>query len=749
MSSQSNHSSSWFARLGRAIIRHPRGVSLRQRKRGLRFESLETRSLLSATVLPTISGIVYQDVTGNGLTSDDSRLSNVSINLFRDGGDGIFEGKNAGDDAFVASTSSDSNGKYQFTNLAAGTYFVQELGVPGLVIASGQGVQKVAITNANLQGVTGTTIDSFSSTTQYVSGSLHGGTTGMSSQSAPEAIGGHRSLYVQLTSAKGSVSLGANADFPGMLDFASGATSNGNFWVNWDGSNNNAAMLNPTGLGQVDLTSQGANTGIMLTLGADHDSGSVMLKVYSNAGDWSWASVPIADTIDGALGDSQFVTFSSFANGGGSGANFSKVGAIQLSINGANANDGLVGPVLAIGPKVFSTNFANLSQADLSVVKTASPNPVLAGSQLTYTFTTSNNGVSDATGVTLTDVLPVADHYVSFTSSQGTITNNNGTLSILLGNMAAGTSATTTITVAVAATASGSITNTVTVSGNQTDPNLSNNTSTVTTQVTRSADLALAKAAAPNPVKPGQKLTYTLTATNNGPSSATGVSVVDTLPDGVYYYSASGQSSATIVNQTLTLNVGALTPGASSTISVVVVVRSSTTGTVTNTATVGGNDPDPNMANNTAAVTTQIDVPVVPLATTDLKIVKTAAPNPVTVGASLTYTLIVSNNSLTTATGVTVVDSLPTGFAYFWASGQSSATISGNVLTMRLANLAPQASITITIGGVVTAAAANTITNIATVSSEQQDDNSSDNTASVVTMVNTPVLGSKYWAIGH
>ena len=217
----------------------------------------------------------------------------------------------------------------------------------------------------------------------------------------------------------------------------------------------------------------------------------------------------------------------------------------------------------------------------------------------------------------------------------------------------------------------------MTVTGNQSDPNLSNNTSTVTTQVDQSVDLALVKTAAPNPVKAGQQLTYTLTATNNGPSNATGVTIVDTLPAGTTYDSASGQSSATIAGQTLTLNVGNLAAGASATITVVVGVASTATGTITNTATVSGNQPDPNLANNTASVTTQIDPPIIEQVFTDLGIVKTAPPDPVSVGSNLTYTLTVTNNSLTTATGVTVVDTLPAGFTYLSASGQNFGVARG------------------------------------------------------------------------
>src|SRR5262249_38918295 len=154
----------------------------------------------------------------------------------------------------------------------------------------------------------------------------------------------------------------------------------------------NAAVLNPTGLGQVDITNQGAATGISLSLGADHDNGNVTLKVYSDANNWSYATVPLQNTSDGSLGDSVFLAFGKFTVGGGTGANFSKVGAIQLSITGANANDGQVGAIQTVGPMVLSANLANIPQADLSVTKTGTPSPVVAGHQITYTFTTTNNG---------------------------------------------------------------------------------------------------------------------------------------------------------------------------------------------------------------------------------------------------------------------------------------------------------------------------------------------------------------------
>ena len=512
-------------------------------------------------------------------------------------------------------------------------------------------------------------------------------------------------------------------------------------------------MLNPTGLGQADLTAQGTATGIELNVGADHDNGFVMLKVYTNAADWSWASVPITDTGDGSLNsaDSQYVPFSSFMAGGGTGANFSQVGAVQLSVNGVNAIDGEIGPIETVGPTVFNENFVNSAEADLSVVKTASPSTAIAGDQLTYTFTTSNNGPSNATGVVLSDTLPAGVQYVSSSSSQGTVADTNGTISVELGSLASGAVATTNVVVTVNPSDSGSLTNTVLVTGNQPDPNLNNNTSTVTTPVTQSVDLALVKTATPNPVVAGQQLTYTLTATNNGPSNATGVTIADTLPSTTSYVSSSGSATASVSGQTLTLDVGSLSAGASATETIVVTVASTASGTITNTATVSGNQPDPNLANNTASVTTTVNTPVIEQSFVDVKVVKTASVNPVVVGNDLTYTIAVSNNSLNTAGDVVLVDTLPAGYSYISSTGPVSPTVSGSTITWDLGAMTAQAADTITVLGQVTSAAASTITNTATatVGGDNPEENAADLTSSVTTTVLRSAAPSKYYLLGR
>ncbi len=103
-------------------------------------------------------------------------------------------------------------------------------------------------------------------------------------------------------------------------------------------------------------------------------------------------------------------------------------------------------------------------------------------------------------------------------------------------------------------------------------------------------DLAITKGDSPDPVRFGEALTYTLLVTNNGPQDATGVKVVDTLPTGVTFVSASAGcvESAGVV----TCDVGVLISGAVAELTIVVTAPEED-GTLTNTATVTGNELDP------------------------------------------------------------------------------------------------------------------------------------------------------------
>jgi uncharacterized repeat protein (TIGR01451 family) len=118
--------------------------------------------------------------------------------------------------------------------------------------------------------------------------------------------------------------------------------------------------------------------------------------------------------------------------------------------------------------------------ANLSVTKTDSPDPVIAGSQLTYTITTTNGGPNAALGVVMTDALPAGTVLVTAIPTQGTCSGSS-TVTCNLGTLANAASA--VISIVVNTTAAGVLTNSATVASDIGDLNTANNTATATTVV--------------------------------------------------------------------------------------------------------------------------------------------------------------------------------------------------------------------------------------------------------------------------
>ncbi len=100
--------------------------------------------------------------------------------------------------------------------------------------------------------------------------------------------------------------------------------------------------------------------------------------------------------------------------------------------------------------------------------------------------------------------------------------------------------ASTALQITATVNATGPYANTATVTGSQDDPTPGNNTSTNTPVPVPQADLAVVKTVNNATPNVGSTIVFTLTATNNGPSAATGVAVNDLLPAGYTYVSDNG-----------------------------------------------------------------------------------------------------------------------------------------------------------------------------------------------------------------
>ncbi len=121
--------------------------------------------------------------------------------------------------------------------------------------------------------------------------------------------------------------------------------------------------------------------------------------------------------------------------------------------------------------------------ADLSITKVGNPDPVLQNANVTYTLSITNNGLQNAPGVLVSDVLPAQVSFVSVTQSQGSCAQTAGTVSCVLGAMASGATATVTI-VATAITPSLAVNTAVVSPTAVVDPDLTNNTATFTSTIT-------------------------------------------------------------------------------------------------------------------------------------------------------------------------------------------------------------------------------------------------------------------------
>jgi len=110
---------------------------------------------------------------------------------------------------------------------------------------------------------------------------------------------------------------------------------------------------------------------------------------------------------------------------------------------------------------------------DLALTGTDAPDPVIVGNNVTYTLTVKNRGFIDATGVTVTDILPVSLNLITATPSQGSCSGTTTITCNLGGILNQGTA---TITIVAATTAIGQAANSASVAANESDFNSTNNT---------------------------------------------------------------------------------------------------------------------------------------------------------------------------------------------------------------------------------------------------------------------------------
>jgi uncharacterized repeat protein (TIGR01451 family) len=402
-----------------------------------------------------------------------------------------------------------------------------------------------------------------------------------------------------------------------------------------------------------------------------------------------------------------------------------------------------------------TVNLTVTAVADLALTKTG-PSTATAGNDITYILSVRNNGPSTAKNVIITDSEPAAVQILTITPTVGSC--NAGVpgdplqpTKCSFGSLASGASASVTISVHIKPDTLGVIHNDARASSDTFDTNLSDNLATLATTVSALADLSITKNGTPNPVLAGKPLTYTVTVTNNGPSTAVSVKITDTLPNGTSFVSGVDGNGTTVCAliqaATVSCDLGTMPPSTSKTVLITVLVAPSVpNGThLINSVTVSSATPDPNLANNTATFDTTVNTQA-ELWLDKTGVLRSGNPAPV-----VTYTLYVHNNAgcetdaqstvtpncgaggPSDAQNVTVTDKLPLDYKKVtvqFLSPQCTWTKATNTVVCTAATIPAGATATFVIEAQVQGSV-GTITNTATEISATSDPVTANNTNAV------------------
>lgn len=457
-----------------------------------------------------------------------------------------------------------------------------------------------------------------------------------------------------------------------------------------------------------------------------------------------------------AVGATGTVSCTNASVAGGSVGNFQ----LQVKVNGTATAGTTITNTVTVGAAndanagdntdSASVIVATATQADLAISTSTNPSGfVLAGNNLVYTQTITNNGPAASGATTFTQAVPANTTYQSVLFPAGWSCSTpavgaTGTVTCTNSGLPAGTVANIDVTVNVnASDANGSvITATSTMSSTTGDPTNTNNTTTVTTTVGAAVNLTATNSGTPSPVLAGNNITYTQSVINRGPSNAATVSFTEAVPANTTFVSATTPGtwacSLPPVGGTgnLSCSITTLAPNTTTNFQFVVKVTAGTpTGTIiTDTATVTTATRDTVPGDNTATV----KIAVGATGQADLSVTNVGAPDPVTAGNNITYTQVAGNGGPSNATTVSFTEAIPANTTFVslpipagWGCTTPPVGNTGTI-TCTIATLTSGANATFVVTVKVNTNTPNgtLITDTDNISSAITDPNSGNNSAS-------------------
>jgi uncharacterized repeat protein (TIGR01451 family) len=412
-------------------------------------------------------------------------------------------------------------------------------------------------------------------------------------------------------------------------------------------------------------------------------------------------------TIDSGLptGDFSFVNTVQIGDNGASGADYNPLdNTFVLTLTGGSLPDLWVvkndneGAGALSGPLVGALAKTPDGPAILEMVHALGDigaQQVPEGGLITYTigYGNSSRGVGPASGVVLSETLPLHTTFVGPTGPNGWTAVGGGVYTYYIGSLGHGLGDYVYFTVRVDSSLPPTVTevvNTVCIRGAQNDLIPSNDCSSEQTPIiTGTYDLSVIKVANATCLNPGDALNYQITVSNMGASSASNVVLRETLPANTTFIGLPGSGWTDAGGGVYTYSLGTVPSGATSLAVFGVQINPGlgpSVTAITNTASVQADGSDSNPANNSFTLVTPIGT------TPDLVISKNDnTSDQVRPGNDvITYTIGYLNNSNRyTATNVVITDTLPPGTIITGSSSPWHRVGSSNDYTVSVGTLGP------------------------------------------------------------
>ena len=324
------------------------------------------------------------------------------------------------------------------------------------------------------------------------------------------------------------------------------------------------------------------------------------------------------------------------------------------------------------------TNITVKPQVSLNITKTANATKISVGDLVKFIITVKNNGLSNATNVIVTDTLHPAFKFNSTNYSQYCSVDGQK-ITWTVPRLENGTSI--VIELVVKVINNGTFSNVAVANSTENTTDVPSNPSDVT--VDPKVNLTITKRLDLNgndEINVGESIKFIITVKNNGPSNATGVAVTDVLSNAFEFESSNVTYKRT--GQKVTWGIGNLEPG--STIEIELRVKTVLSGFYSNVAVVNSTESENKTSNRTYVV-------VLPAVNITL-VKKSNITGNASINDLVNFTITVTNNGPSRATGVNVTDILPVGMEYVTSNGRN---ISSNRVVWNIESMDKNANVTV------------------------------------------------------